>query len=92
MEKTRTEPFFLVLFMIAYQGALTPRKLLCPKKSLVARLGWLLLLISFASVYTACPVKAASIHTKIVATGGGGGGGGGGRNLIDMNLSYESIN
>ena len=48
--KNRTDPFFLVLYMIAYQGALTPQNLPCPKKFLVARLGWLLLLISFASV------------------------------------------
>ena len=31
-------PFFLVLYMIVYQSALIPRKLPCPKKSLVTRL------------------------------------------------------
>ena len=40
--------FFFVLYTIAYQNVLIPRKLLCSKKFLVTRLGWLLL--SFALV------------------------------------------
>ena len=36
------------LYMIAYQSTLIPRKLLSPKNFLFTRLGWLLLLISFA--------------------------------------------
>ena len=60
-------PFFLVLYMITCQSALIPRKLLCPKKFLVTRLGWLLLLISFAlvNIYLYIEQKQLSSHTKI---------------------------
>ena len=61
-----TAPFFFVLYMIAYQSALIPRKLLCSKKFLVTRLGWLLLLISFAlvNIYLYMEQKQLSSHTK----------------------------
>ena len=60
-------PFFFVLYMIAYQSALIPRKFLCPKKFLVTRLGWLLLLISFAlvNIYLYMEQKQLLSHTKI---------------------------
>ena len=62
-----TAPFLFVLYMIAYQSALIPRKLLCPKKFLVTRLGWLLLLISFVlvNIYLYMEQKQLSRHTKI---------------------------
>ena len=62
-----TASFFFVLYMIAYQSALIPRKLLCSKKFLVTRLGWLLLLISFAlvNIYLYMEQKQLSSHTKI---------------------------
>ena len=61
-----TASFFFVLYMIAYQSALIPRKLLCSKKFLVTRLGWLLLLISFAlvNIYLYMEQKQLSSHTK----------------------------
>ena len=62
-----TAHFFFVLYLTAYQNALIPRKLLCPKKFLVTRLGWLLLLISFAlvNIYLYMEQKQLSSHTKI---------------------------
>ena len=61
-----TAPFFFVLYMIAYQSVLIPRKLLCSKKFLVTRLGWLLLLILFAlvNIYLYMEQKQLSSHTK----------------------------
>ena len=56
------EPFFLVLYMIAHQSALTPRKLLYPKAFLVTRLRCLLLLISFASVIYICMCSRSSFR------------------------------
>ena len=63
----RTASFFFVLHMTAYQSVLIPRKLLCFKKFLVTRLGWLLLLISFAlvNIYLYIEQKQLSSHTKI---------------------------
>ena len=60
-------PFFFVLHMIAYQSALIPRRLLWPKKFLVTRLGWLLLLISFAlkNIYLYMEQKQHLSNTKI---------------------------
>ena len=62
-----TAHFFFVLYLTAYQNALIPRKLLCPKKFLVTRLGWLFLLISFAlvNIYLYMEQKQLSSHTKI---------------------------
>ena len=62
----RTASFFFVLHMTAYQSVLIPRKLLCFKKFLVTRLGWLLLLISFAlvNIYLHMEQKQPSSHTK----------------------------
>ena len=62
-----TASFFFVLYMIAYQNVLIPRKLLCSKTFLVTRLGWLLLLISFAlvNIYLYIEQKQLSSHTKI---------------------------
>ena len=62
-----TAPFFFMLYMIAYESVLIPRKLLCPKKFLVTRLGWLFLLISFAlvNIYLYMEQKQLSSHTKI---------------------------
>ena len=62
-----TASFFFVLYMVAYQSVLIPRKLLCSKKFLVTRLGWLLLLISFAlvNIYLYMEQKQLSSHTKI---------------------------
>ena len=60
-------PFFFVLYMIAYQSVLIPRKLLCSKKFLVTRLERLLLLISFVliNIYLYMEQKQLSSHTKI---------------------------
>ena len=62
-----TVPFLFVLYMIAYQAALIPRKLLCPKRFLATRLGSFLLLISFAlvNIYLYMEQKQLSSHTKI---------------------------
>ena len=62
-----TAPFFFMLYMIAYESVLIPRKLLCPKKFLVTRLGWLFLLISFAlvNIYLYLEQKQLSGYTKI---------------------------
>ena len=62
-----TAPFFFVVYMIAYQTALIPRKLLCTKEFLITHLGWLLLLISFAlvNIYLYMEQKQLSSHTKI---------------------------
>ena len=67
MEFFPTAPFFLVLYMIAYQSALIQRQLLCLEKFLVRPLGWLLLLISFAlvNIYLYIEQKQLSSHTKI---------------------------
>ena len=60
-------PFFFVLYMIAYQSVLIPRKPLFSKKFLVTRLGWLFLRISFAlvNIYLYMEHKQLSSHTKI---------------------------
>ena len=65
-----TAPFFFMLYMISYESVLIPRKLLCPKTFLVMRLGWLLLLISFAlvNIYLYMEQKQLSSHTKIKKT------------------------
>ena len=62
-----TAPFFFVLYMIAYQSALILRRLLWPKYFFVTRLGWLLLLISFAlvNIYLYMEQKQLSSNTKI---------------------------
>ena len=67
MEFFPTAPFFLVLYMIAYQSALIQRQLLCLEKFLVRPLGWLLLLISFAlvNIYLYIQQKQLSNQTKI---------------------------
>ena len=67
MEFFPTAPFFLVLYMIAYQKALIQRQLLCLEKFLVRPLGWLLLLISFAlvNIYLYIQQKQLSSQTKL---------------------------
>ena len=60
-----TAPFFSVLYMIAYQNVLIPRKLLCSKTFLVTRLGWLLLLFALVNIYLYMEQKQLSSHTKI---------------------------
>ena len=62
-----TAPFFFMLYMISYESVLIPSKLLCPKMFLVIRLGWLLLLISFAlvNIHLYMEQKQLSNHTKI---------------------------
>ena len=62
-----TASFFFVLYMVVYQSVLIPRKLLCSKKFLVTRLGWLLLLISFVlvNIYLYMEQKKLLSHTKI---------------------------
>ena len=60
-----TASFFSVLYMIAYQNVLIPRKLLCSKTFLVTRLGWLLLLFALVNIYLYMEQKQLSSHTKI---------------------------
>ena len=62
-----TTSFFFVLYMIAHKSVLIPRKPIYPKKFLVTRLGWLLLLISFAlvNIYLYMEEKQLSSHTKL---------------------------
>ena len=62
-----TAPFFFMLYMISYESVLIPSKLVCPKMFLVIRLGWLLLLISFAlvNIHLYIEQKQLSNHTKI---------------------------
>ena len=60
-----TASFFFVLYMIAYQNVLIPRKLLCSKAFLVARLGWLLLSFALVNIYLYMEQKQLSSHTKI---------------------------
>ena len=57
-------PFFFVLYTIAYQNVLIPRKLLCSKKFLVTRLGWLLLSFALVNIYLYMEQKQLSSHTK----------------------------
>ena len=60
-----TASFFFVLYMIAYQNVLIPRKLLCSKTFLVTRLGWLLLSFALVNIYLYMEQKQLSSHTKI---------------------------
>ena len=60
-----TASFFFVLYMIAYQNVLIPRKLLCSKTFLVTRLGWLLLSFALVNIYLYMEKKQLSSHTKI---------------------------
>ena len=66
-ENYPTVSFCLVLYMFAHQSALIPRKLIWPKTFLVTRLGWLLLLMSFAlvNIYLSMEQKQLSSNTKI---------------------------
>ena len=59
-----TASFFFVLYMIAYQNVLIPRKLLCSKTFLVTRLGWLLLSFALVNIYLYMEQKQLSSHTK----------------------------
>ena len=62
-----TAPFFFVLYMIAYQSPLIPRRFPWPKKRLVTRLGWFLLLILFAlvNIYLFMEQQQPSSNIKI---------------------------
>ena len=60
-----TASFFFMLYMIAYQNVLIPRKLLCSKTFLVTRLGWLLLSFALVNIYLYMEQKQLSSHTKI---------------------------